>query len=145
VTNPDVLASWHDAEGVPPEVTAAGIAGDTGLPVFLQLRGPDRETFLRQADAIRALDPLLLPKLPATAAGFSAAAALRAVPVRMTAVATLAQAATAAVAGARFLCPYFARMRDAGLDPGELCLEASRLFARLHAPAEMVPASLRTV
>ncbi|MCW1923400.1 hypothetical protein OKA05_12615 [Luteolibacter arcticus] len=141
VTNPDVLASWREADGVPPERTAARIAGDTGLPVFLQLRGPDRESFLRQAAAIRALDPRLLPKIPATAEGFSAAAALRDAPVLITAVATLAQAAAAAAAGARFLCPYFARMRDLGMDPARLCFEASRLSAAM----ELVPASLRTV
>lgn len=145
VTNPDVLAAWFKADGVVPEETAARLARETGRPVFLQLLGPDTASFLRQAEAIQSLDSRLIPKLPANAAGFAAAAALSpALPILITAVATLSQAAAAAAAGARFLCPYFARLRDAGHDPAALCRESAELFKRLGCATELVPASIRT-
>ena len=144
VTNPDVLAAWFKTDGRPPEQTAARLAAETGLPVFLQLFGPDRDGFLKQAEAIQALDSRLIPKLPATAEGLAAASVLSpALPVLITAVATVAQAAAAAAAGARFLCPYFARLRDSGIDPAALCRESSALFARLGSATEIVPASIR--
>ncbi len=146
VTNPDVVAGWFKADGIVPEQTAVRLVRETGLPLYLQLRGPDRGAFLKQAEAIQLLDPLLIPKLPATADGLAAAAVLAAdLPVLITAVASLSQAAAAAAAGARFLCPYYARMRDAGGDPVALCRESSALFARLGCATELVPASIRTV
>lgn len=144
VTNPDVLAGWHRENGRAPEDTAAGLAETTGLPVFLQLRGPDADALIRQARAIRSLHPLLLPKLPATAAGLAACATLAGeTTVLVTAVATLAQAAAAAAAGAQFLCPYFARLRDHGGDPAALCAASASCFARTGCTTELVPASLR--
>lgn len=144
VTNPDVLAAWHEADRVSPEITAMKLADLTGLPVFLQLRGPSRDDFLRQADAVRRLHPMFLPKLPATRDGFAATAALRGTPVLVTAVATISQAAAASAAGAGFICPYFARLRDEGLDPGKLCSDAATLYQRTGSRTEVVPASLRT-
>ena len=144
VTNPDVLAAWVKADGRPPEESAARLAADTGLPVFLQLFGPDLDGFMKQAEAIQALDSRLIPKLPATAAGLAAAARLAPqLPVLVTAVATVSQAAAASAAGARFLCPYFARLRDSGIDPASLCRESSFLFSRLGSATEIVPASIR--
>lgn len=144
VTNPDVLAGWHRENGRAPEITAAELADATGLPVFLQLRGPDTNALLRQAGAIRSLHPLLLPKLPATAAGLAACATLaKETTVLVTAVATLAQAAAAAAAGAQFLCPYFARLRDHGGDPAELCAATASLFTQTRTTTELIPASLR--
>ena len=145
VTNPDVLAAWFKADGNLPELTATRLAQKTGLPVFLQLYGPDLDAFLRQAEAIQSLDPRLIPKLPATAAGLAAAARLAPdLPLLITAVATLSQAASAATAGARFLCPYFARLRDSGIDPAALCRESATLFNRLGSPTEIIPASIRS-
>lgn len=74
VTNPHVLAAWFKADGRAPEATAAHLVQETGRPAFLQLLGPDTASFLRQAEAIQALSPLLLPKLPATATGLAATA-----------------------------------------------------------------------
>ncbi len=145
VTNPDVFAAWVKADARPPEQIAARLADETGLPVFLQLFGPDLDGFMKQAEAIQTLDSRLIPKLPATAAGLSAAARLApALPVLITAVATVSQAAAASAAGARFLCPYFARLRDCGIDPAALCRESSSLFSRLGSATEIIPASVRT-
>lgn len=146
VTNPDVLATWFRGNARAPEQTAADLAAETGLPIFVQLSGPDRDAFLRQANAIQKVDSRLIPKLPATAGGFAVAARLSAdLPILMAGVATLSQAAAAAAAGARFLCPYFARLREGGIDPAAFCREASALFSRLGCSTELVPASIRTV
>jgi transaldolase len=146
VTNPDVVAGWFRVDGRDPVETAAELVDRTVLPLFLQLAGPDRVSFLRQADAIARRDPRLLPKLPATAAGLAAAADLSTRgPLLITAVSSFAQAAMAAAAGARFLCPYFARLRDAGIDPAALCERGARCFARLGCHTEFVPASIRSI
>ena len=146
VTNPDVIAAWHRSDGRDPVETAASLVERTGRPLFLQLAGPTCDDFLRQADAIRARDPLLLPKLPATPAGLAATARLSPhTAVLVTAVSSLAQALAAAAAGARFLCPYFARLRDAGIDPAGLCSRASTAFRNTGCHTELVPASIRTL
>jgi len=146
VTNPDVVAGWFRVDGRDPVETAAALVEHTALPLFLQLAGPDRASFLRQAGAITRRDPRLLPKLPATAEGLAAAAVLSARgPLLVTAVSSLAQAAMAAAAGARFLCPYFARLRDAGIDPADLCARGAASFGRLGCPTEFVPASIRSL
>lgn len=146
VTNPDVVAGWFREDGRDPVETAVELVNRTALPLFLQLAGPDRASFLRQAGAIARRDPRLLPKLPATAEGLAAAADLSTRgPLLITAVSSLAQAAIAATAGARFLCPYFARLRDAGIDPADLCARGAACFERMGCPTEFVPASIRSV
>lgn len=144
VTNPKVLADWSAAGSQPVELLAAELADATGLPVYLQLRGPDEAGFLRQAEKLRTTHPLLLPKLPADAPGLAATRRLAAeFPVLVTGVATLAQVFAAHAAGARFICPYFARLRDAGVNMVELLEQSARLAARYALPMEIVPASVR--
>jgi transaldolase len=144
VTNPKVLADWSAAGSQPVEMLAAELAESTGLPVYLHLRGPDEAAFLRQAEKLRTTHPLLLPKLPADAAGLAATCRLAAdFPVLVTGVATLAQVFAAHAAGARFVCPYFARLRDTGVNVVELLEQSARLAARFARPFEIVPASVR--
>ena len=71
-------------------------------------------------EAIAALDPRMVVKLPATEAGFTAARRLIADGARVTITAAYAphHALAAGALGASYVAPYFGRMGDAGLDAG---------------------------
>jgi transaldolase len=88
--------------------------------VHVQVRHPDAPSMLD--DARRYLElggPIeVVIKLPATRAGFTAAAALAAdgVAVTMTAVYECEQVLWSALVGARYAAPYLGRLDDAGRD-----------------------------
>ncbi len=63
----------------------------------------------------------------------------------ITGLASLAQVFAAHAAGARFICPYLARLRDGGTDIATFFEQTVRLGARFPQPMELVPASVRTV
>ena len=146
VTNPTVLADWCATDPRPAEVIAAELAEATCLPVYIQLRGPDCASLVRQATQLSQVHPLLLPKLPATGEGFAACRQLpHQAPALITGIASLTQVFAARAAGARFICPYLARLRDAGVAIAELFDDAASLGSRFVHPMELVPASVRTV
>lgn len=145
VTNPSVVAKWV-RDGRRPENIFADVCHATELPLYIQLRGPDSETFLAEFESLRGVSELIVPKLPATAEGLAAAKTLvgQHVQVLVTGVCTVAQAALAVAAGASFICPYFARLNDAGYEAGHLIEQIAGLYSRHDAPTQIVPASIRT-
>ena len=88
--------------------------------VHVQVRSDDTSGMLADAREYLVLGDRarIIVKLPATRAGFAAAAALAAdgVDVTMTAVYEPEQALWSALAGARYAAPYLGRLDDAGRD-----------------------------
>ena len=146
VTNPTVVAQWTTAERRPFEDIAAELVAETRLPLYIQLHGPSPEAFLAEAEALRRLSPLILPKLPSTTEGLVACRALasRDIPVLVTTVCSVNQAYLAAVAGAASICPYFARLGESGRDPAAFIATVAALYARHSLKTEILPASIRT-
>jgi transaldolase len=146
VTNPTVIASWCSTHGSYAAVIRH-VCGHARRPLFVQLQGPSTRDFLEQFDTLRSLSPLAKPKLPATLDGLAATARLAetGIDVLVTAMGSLGSIATAASAGARWVCPYISRTREAGTDPIAMIRDASALLERVGSPTRIVPASVRTL
>lgn len=112
--------------------------------VFFQTWGVDAAAMLSHAAPIIALGDRVVIKVPATRAGFEATRALgeRGVPVLVTAVYSAAQALASAAYGARYIAPYFGRLRDAGRDAATEIAEMHGMLA--GSGTEVLAASLRT-
>ena len=145
VTDPTVQAQWTE-EGHPLTEVVRVVTDAVGVPVYMQLRGPEHDDFLREMDYFAAVSPLIRPKIPATAPGMSATRRLAADghQVLVTAVGTLAQAYVAGAAGAVAIAPYVAETDE--WEEGaaaQLIRDAVAARGRLPAPL-VIPGSIRT-
>jgi TalC/MipB family fructose-6-phosphate aldolase len=113
--------------------------------VFMQPTADTREELYRVALAYLDTDPLrVVLKLPATPAGIALARELPAgARFAFTAVASVAQAYLAAMAGASWAIPYFCRFRQAGIDVSQTIADISRVLAGQHCTTRILAASLR--
>ncbi|MCC5848459.1 MAG: hypothetical protein JJU29_10215 [Verrucomicrobia bacterium] len=147
VTNPTVVAEWTTAAQRPIEEIARQILAETDLPLYIQLRGPDTDGFLREAEHFEGISPRILPKLPSTTEGIAAAAALerQGRTTLVTTVCSVSQAYLCAAAGVSAICPYYARLDQSGEDAAGFLQRVSKLFLAHDAPTRILPASIRTV
>src|SRR6478609_10505631 len=142
-TNPTILERGGRTAAEIPDLYARWV--DEGArEVFFQTWGGDTDSFLRNAEGIRALGDRVAVKVPATRDGFAAASALvrDGATVLVTAVYSVAQALACASIGAQYIAPYLGRMRDAGID-------GDTVIARMQEVCEgsgsnVLAASLRT-
>ena len=115
--------------------------------LHLQVYAEDSLQILQDAVRLVEIDPKrVVIKIPATPAGFSAAAQLAAQGVRvtLTAVYTVAQAVLALSVGAQYIAVYLGRMRDDGLDALAFVGQMQRTLNAQHASVETLAASIRT-
>jgi transaldolase len=101
---------------------------------------------VREGRALAEVDPQrVVVKIPATPAGYAAAAQLAAKQVRvtLTAVYTVRQAVLAASVGAAYVAVYVGRMRDAGFDALALVAGMQHTLDAQHAPVAILAASIR--
>jgi transaldolase len=144
-TNPTILRrAGARAAGVPALARMALAAGAREL--HLQVYSDDTAAMVREGRALAELDPQrVVVKIPATAAGYAAAAQLAAdrVRVTLTAVYTIRQAILAASVGAAYIAVYVGRMGDAGLDALGLVAAMQRTLDAQHAPVAILAASIR--
>lgn len=142
-TNPTILERGGRTAAEIPDLYARWV--DEGArEVFFQTWGGDTDSFLRNAEGIRALGDRVAVKVPATAAGFAAASALvrDGATVLVTAVYSVAQALACASIGAQYIAPYLGRMRDAGMDGDALIARMQEMCA--GSDANVLAASLRS-
>jgi len=150
-TNPTLLRraglGWGDLPDLVRRLRDLGVN-----TVHVQVRHADAEGMLRDAHGYRALGDgmTVITKLPATRAGFAAAAALTAdgAPVTMTAVVEPEQVLWSAMVGARYAAPYLGRMDESGRD-GLAVVGAMQAVVRAygtgHDPAlRLLVASIRS-
>lgn len=111
--------------------------------VYVQVVGRTRDEMLRSAEALRALGPLTV-KVPATAAGLSAAGALvrDGAQVLLTAVYSPVQALMARDCGIQGVAPYVGRMTDAGRSGVESVVAMQQAIGT--EPTRILAASLRS-
>lgn len=146
VTNPTVIADWTKG-GQSLETVAASVTEATGLPLYIQLHGPGRDQFLREADYLKSVSKLIIPKIPATLEGLAAAKVLesKGIETLITTVCSLNQAYVAAVAGVTAICPYYSRLRDSGEDAGQFVRDVADMYRREGISTRIRPASVRSV
>jgi transaldolase len=114
--------------------------------LHLQVYSDDPAAMVREGRALAELDPQrVVVKIPATAAGYAAAAELAAEHVRvtLTAVYTVRQAILAGSVGAAYIAVYVGRMGDAGLDAQALVATMQRTLDAQRAPVAILAASIR--
>ena len=117
---------------------------DLGVPtIYLQVVGRTRDEMLRSAEGYRALGPVTV-KVPATSAGFAAAAALvqEGAQVLLTVVYHPVQALMARDCGIQGIAPYVGRMTDAGRDGVESVVAMQQAIGTR--PTRILAASLRS-
>lgn len=114
--------------------------------IQLQVTGNTAEEMLASGRALRGLWDRVTVKVPATAAGFEAAAILCRdhIWVTITACYTAHQTMLAASIGARYVAPYYGRMLDSGLDADTRLDAMLRLGNRLGNLRVLV-ASIRSI
>ncbi|HZP92868.1 MAG TPA: transaldolase family protein [Burkholderiales bacterium] len=116
--------------------------------VQVQVESPDTAGMLRDARAALAWGPSgrIIPKIPATRAGFAAGSELSAGGVRVTytAVFTPEQAMFAANAGAAYAAPYFGRLQDQGVDGAASIARMQALIDRYGSGTRLLVASVRS-
>ncbi len=115
------------------------------LELQLQATGHTATELHASAAALRNLWDKVTIKIPATAAGFEAAAPLcrQGYHVTLTACYTVHQAMLAASIGARYVAPYYGRMLDAGLDADQR-LDGMLEIGR-HQNTRVLIASIRSI
>lgn len=112
-----------------------------------QVMGKDAETMLKEAKALRVIDPLIIVKIPVTPQGIKAMKLVHAEGIRITATAILTpqQALMAAMAGAEFLAPYVNRLDNICGDGVAVAAEMVQLIETYQLEAKVLAASFKNV
>lgn len=117
-----------------------------GVEVFMaQAWGASADELERTGARLAAIDERIVVKLPLTAAGVTAASALKrdGVPICMTACYARHQVVTASSLGAEYVAPYLGRMSDSGKDGVEECAAMQRVAEGLGDGTRVLVASIR--
>jgi TalC/MipB family fructose-6-phosphate aldolase len=147
-TNPSILlAAYERGQRLDDIQLLRELLAASPGAVLMQPTADTGEELHRVALAYLDIDPLrVVLKLPATPAGLAVAREL--VPAggrfAFTAVASVAQAYLAAMAGAGWVIPYFCRFRHAGIDVSQIITDTSRMLAGQHSATRILAASLKT-
>ncbi|MDV5169769.1 transaldolase family protein [Photobacterium rosenbergii] len=144
-TNPSIIAK----ENRPLKAILLDIREVIGQERMLhaQVMGKDAETMLKEAQALRAIDPDIIVKVPVTPQGIKAMKLIHAEGIRITATAILTpqQALMAAVAGAEFLAPYVNRLDNICGDGVAVAAEMAQLIENYNLDAKVLGASFKNV
>jgi transaldolase len=145
-TNPTLMrrAGLQYAD-IPRFVATVGSYG--AHEIHLQTKGEQCDAIVAEAEELFALDPeRVFIKIPATPAGFAAAARLsqRAIPVTLTAVYTLRQVIVAQSVRAAYAAVYLGRMRDQAIDAEGLVGQMQASMRAQGSPLQLLAASIRS-
>ena len=115
--------------------------------IFMQPGSPDEEEMYQQARTyIQAAPGRVIPKIPMTGMGMRVAHRLKQQGYRVsfTAVTTVAQAYSAALAGADFVIPYYGRLENSGIDASKRIGEIATVLSRAELPTRILAASIKS-
>ncbi|WP_199911810.1 transaldolase family protein [Dongshaea marina] len=144
-TNPSIIAK----ENRPFKAILLDIREVIGRERMLhaQVMGKDARTMLKEAQALRELDPQIIVKVPVTTQGLKAMKLIHAQGIRITATAILTpqQALMAAVAGAEFLAPYVNRLDNICGDGTAVAADMVQLIENYQLDAKVLAASFKNI
>jgi TalC/MipB family fructose-6-phosphate aldolase len=147
-TNPTILlAALETGQRLSDTEVLRGLLEVCTGPVFMQPVGESPDALYKAALVYGAADPeRVVVKLPATSTGLQAARDLSrdGIQFAFTAVATVAQAYLGALAGARWVIPYFCRLRQSGVDVSQIISDMSHLLEGQKTMTRILAASLKT-
>ncbi len=147
-TNPTILlaAKEHGQRLSPLQVLHELLRVVDGS-VFMQPGATEDKTMFEEALAYVNVAPhRVVLKLPMTPAGIRVAPLLkqRGHRISFTAVTSVAQAYTAALAGADFVIPYYGRLGRAGIDARERVAQIAELLHGQKLPSRLLVASIKS-
>ena len=115
--------------------------------IFMQPGASDEEEMYQQALTYIQIAPSrVIPKIPMTNVGLRVAQRLKQQGMRIsfTAVTTVAQAYTAALAGADFVIPYYGRLMNSGIDANQRIREMADVFGKADLSTRILAASIKS-
>jgi TalC/MipB family fructose-6-phosphate aldolase len=147
-TNPSILlAALDKGQRLSDTEVLRGLLEVTTGPVFMQPVADGPDALYKAAAEYGEVDPQrVVAKLPATSTGLRAARDLArdGIQFAFTAVGSVAQAYLGALAGARWVIPYFCRLRQTGVDVSQIIFDMSHLLDGQKTTTRILAASLRT-
>lgn len=147
-TNPSILLAAHERGQRLDELSLLKelVEKQEGT-IFMQPGAIEEEEMHKQALAFIEMAPSrVLPKIPMTEAGMRVALRLQLQKraFAFTAVTSVAQAYTAAMAGASFIIPYYNRLLRAGIDANERIAHMAAMLRHQTLPTRILAASLKS-
>lgn len=140
-TNPTLMAK----EGRDPLQVVREITALVDGPISVEAVSLEARAMIEEAEALAAIHPNIVVKIPVTAEGLKAVKALAAkgIKTNVTLVFSANQALLAALAGATYVSPFVGRLDDAGHDGMELIREIVEIYAHYDFPTQIIAASIR--
>lgn len=142
-TNPSLIAK----EGRVFEEVIAEIASIVDGPISGEVRATtvDAEGMIKEGEAIAAIDPNMVVKIPMTAEGLKACKALtdKGIKTNVTLIFSVNQALLAARTGATYVSPFLGRLDDISVRGTDLIAEIAEIFAVAGIETEIIAASVR--
>ena len=147
-TNPTLIAE----SGKPLEKVLEEILEVQEGPVTAQVTATEPQKIIEQAESLQAFSTRVIPKIPATEAGFKATTALASLhrreksglfSVMVTAVFTPLQALAACRVGARYIAPYFHHIEESGHDAHDALIQMLCLISHYEFETELIACSIR--
>ncbi|HEV2655949.1 MAG TPA: transaldolase family protein [Ktedonobacteraceae bacterium] len=146
--NPTILlAARERGQRLDPLSLLRELVQSVGGTIFMQPGATREEEMLKEALAYIEVAPgRVIPKIPMTQTGMRVALRLRLLKhsVAFTAVCSVAQAYSGAMAQADFVIPYFNRMERAGVDASERIAQMAELLHSQQLPTRILAASIKT-
>lgn len=141
-TNPALLSKQS---GTYKEGVQNIVALTNGAIVFAEVLATQPSEMIREAREISSWGPQMIVKLPMTAAGIQACAALskEGISCAITLVYSEPQAIVAAKAGAKYIAPFIARANEVGMDGTETISRIAESFKAHDLQTEILAASVR--
>ena len=147
-TNPTILLNaYGHGQNLEPQVLLQRLLQELNGTIFMQPSMRDEESAYHEARSYIESEPeRVLPKIPMTQMGMRVALRLRAEGQRVafTAVTTVTQAYTAALAGAEFIIPYYNRLQRSGVDASERVAQMAELLHNQHLATRILAASIKS-
>lgn len=146
LTNPQGFDVYYKGQMTLEEITKA-ILDNSDKEVFIQIHGPNAEALVQRARKLRKLSPRVNAKIIADQKGFEAIRVLQreGIDCIATCLFSMAQAAVAAMVGARGICPFLSRAAEAGIDMLKIIGDIQQCYRAMDNPPEIFAVSLKNV
>jgi transaldolase len=140
-TNPSLIAR----EGRVFEQVVREITSIVDGPISAEATSSEALAIVAEAQELAGIHPNIVVKIPLTAEGLKAIAALakKGIRTNATLVFSANQALLAALAGASFVSPFVGRLDDAGHDGMEIVAEIMDIYGTYDFTAQVIAASIR--
>jgi TalC/MipB family fructose-6-phosphate aldolase len=147
-TNPSILlAARERGQDLSPRGVLEALLRSTDGSIFMQPGASDEEEMHAEALAyVQTAPDRVIPKIPMTHTGMRVARRLKQQQLRIafTAVASVAQAYSAAMAEADFIIPYYGRLERSGIDASERVSVMADLLHNARLPTRILVASIKS-